>query len=789
MPDNTSKIVDELSNDISANVGNQHEDELSAISNSFDKTLNEALKVFNSSTFDNDGFIKNMRNLELDKKDKDMVKNVLNTLKNEYIDVSAINQSELLMRRDMYNICTQMPEMRDVIYVIRDAIIECNVSTGEVSRNITFENHTDNGSYEAQAKEIEVHHDLLMAIKNFIVPNTLMAGEMYIHVVPYAKLFAELEAIKELKQPGSSNTGKVQQGYKESVNIKKTDGMKAFRESVPQEVLKSFTESKSLYNDGNFKAILESVSPVTKVESADVYKINESTITNTPSTTATTPDNVSKTEIKTLLENIHVCNGSSVLMEEMGVEGLRDFLFEDYKQNVPKKATNKETHFSEAMSSNGIGGSIFSNIDDDDIQLKSYSHIRGCYVKYLDGLRVAPIRMDRKIIGYYYVTTTNDLTTNVTQPKGIVDLSFQSYTRDKNLVDNLASMIIKSFDKKMLEKNIKLKGEIAEVIMAHKFSEGRLSFIYIPENEVVRIVINEDENGRGHGVIEPTLFPARMYLMLNLYNMLYVLNNNTTRVHYLRSSGMNKDYAAQIQRTMRKFQSRRITVDDIYSYTGAVNKVGGMGEMVLPAGRGDYKALETDTIEAVNNPINVEFLEQQRRQAISGTGVPHLLVINAIDEVDFAKTLEMANTRFLSTVSSYKIDFNRGLNKLYQLLMKYSTEMGDDAIQSFRFQFNAIKQQELNITADMVTNFNAMFELVSTVYYSKEDMEDEKGSPTPKQKHLKRELAKEYLPQLDFDRLDEVIKRVNVAAGDDILQDRVSKINISDQDLAEVQEK
>jgi hypothetical protein len=350
-------------------------------------------------------------------------------------------------------------------------------------------------------------------------------------------------------------------------------------------------------------------------------------------------------------------------------------------------------------------------------------------------------------------------------------------------------MIIKSFDKKMLEKNIKLKSEIAEVIMAHKFSEGRLSFVYIPENEVVRLIINEDENGRGHGVIEPTLFPARMYLMLTLYNMIFTLNNNTTRIHYLKSSGMNKDYAAQIQRTMRKFQSRRITIDDIYSYSGVLNKVGGMGEMVLPSGRGDYKAIETDSIDAVNNPVNVEFLEQQRRQAISGTGVPHLLVINAIDEVDFAKTLEMANARFLSTVSSYKIDFNRGLTKLYQLLLKYSTELDDDVIQSFRFQFNTVKQQELNITAEMVTNFNAMFELVSAVYFTKDEMEDKDGKPTPQQMHLRKELAKDYLPQLDFDSLDEIVKRVKVASTDDILQQRVSKIDITDKDLEEVDKK
>ena len=239
---------------------------------------------------------------------------------------------------------------------------------------------------------------------------------------------------------------------------------------------------------------------------------------------------------------------------------------------------------------------------------------------------------------------------------------------------------------------------------------------------------------------------------------------------------------------MRKFQSRRITIDDIYSYSGVLNKVGGMGEMVLPAGRNDYKALETDTIAAVENPINMEFLEQQRRQAISGTGVPHLMMINAIDEADFAKTLEMANARFLSTVSSYKIDFNRGLTKLYKILLKYSTNIEDDIIQSFKFKFNAAKQQDLVITTDMINNFNSLVEMVMSIFYKKSDMEDQNGNPTTKQILLRRELAKEYLPQLNFDSLDELIKRVEVQATDDKLQDEVSKLNIDNNDLKEVED-
>lgn len=760
----TKNIIDRLTSSIADDTGNTHEDELDLINDGFNKTLADALRSFNSSAFDDDGFIKKMRDLNLDnKQDKELMKNVLNNLRSDYVNVETLNQSELLMRRDLENICTQMPEMRDVVMVIRDAIIECNVSTGDVSRSLVFENHEDDEGLESQVRDLEEKYDLSLAIKNFIVPKLLMHGENMVQVVPYAKLFAELESLHDNKY-----------------------GKSVFHESVPNDIMDSFKCESNIYSKDNLDTLMESVAITTKVDNID-DKIIIDNLPNSVRTKCNEVDSVTKDSITDILKNISVYNGSSVLLAEMGEDGLEKFLYHEYANNKPNVSSDEKlNHFEETTSFNKINNGVFGNIDQDVVDTKKYSEIKGCYLKYLDGRKVVPIRMDRRVIGYYYVSTTMDLQANSANPNGMIDLSYQHYTRDKNLVDKLANMIIKSFDKQMLEKNIKLKNEIAEILMAHKFSEGKLSFIYIPENEVVRFVINEDENGKGHSVLEPTMFPARMYLMLTMYNMLYTLNNNVTRIHYLKSSGLDKDYASQIQRKMRKFQSRRITIDDIFSYSGVLNKVGGMGEMVLPAGRSDYKALETDTIEPIENPISMEFLESQRREAISGTGVPHLMMINAIDEADFAKTLEMANARFLSTVSSYKIDINKGLTKLYRILIRYCTDIEPDLIQTFRYMFSTIKQQELVITAEMISNFNSLVEMVESLYYSKKEVEDEHGNPTPKRMYLRRELAKEYLPQLDFDKLDEIIKRVDLLGTDDELQKIVNDTNIDEEDLSEV---
>lgn len=768
----TEDFIDRLSTDISDEVGNIHEDELSTISDDFDKVLLNALNSFNSSLFDNDGFIKKMRDIDIDESDKKAVKNVLNNMQHDYISAESINHSDILIRRDIASICKQMPEMRDSISMIRDSIIECNVATGEVSRSLTFENHENNAVYESKVKEVEKTYDLLMGIKNFIVPQALEKGVKHIHVVPYAKLFAELEMIKERS------------------NIIGLTENTVFKESIPNVVKDSFKTKKTLYTEDNLSLLLESTSAVTKANNANDIKSEN----NNLEVQLESDDKILKQGLTTILESIEVYNGSSELYAEMGNDGFKDFIFYEYskfkEKNDEAKGIKKEKtdqHFMEAMGfSNHVSGE-FGRIDQEDVDISNYKNIKGAYVKYLDDLKMIPVTMDRRVVGYYYSTTTIDLHNSAIQPNGIVDLSLTNYSKDRSMIDQLANIIIRSFDKKMLERNIKLKNEIVEIIMAHKFSEGRLSFIYIPENEIIRLPVNEDENGKGHSVIEPSLFPARMYSLANMHNMMYVLNNNTTRIHYLKSSGLNKNYGAQIQRVMRKFQSRRITVDDIYSYSGALNKIGGMGEMVLPAGRGgDFKVLEHDTIDAVNTPINIEFLEQQRRQAITGTGVPQLLVINAIDEVDFAKTLELANARYLSAVSSYKIDLNRGITKLYRALLRYTTDLEEDVIRSFNFQFNQVKQQELNITSDMIQNFNNQVEVTMAIYFKKNEMEDEKGNPTNKQMLLRRELAKVYLPQLDFDNLEEIVKRVNRDDVDLQLQDKVADVDIEDEDLDDI---
>jgi hypothetical protein len=88
----------------------------------------------------------------------------------------------------------------------------------------------------------------------------------------------------------------------------------------------------------------------------------------------------------------------------------------------------------------------------------------------------------------------------------------------------------------------------------------------------------------------------------------------------------------------------------------------------------------------------------------------------------------------------------------------------------------------------MIQNFNTMAEMIGAVYYTKAELEDDKGNPTRRQMILRRKLAEKYLPQLNFDEIDEIVKDVDLEAGDEAMQDKVNQLTINKDDLKQADE-
>ncbi|MBO4734935.1 MAG: hypothetical protein J5614_00930, partial [Paludibacteraceae bacterium] len=304
---------------------------------------------------------------------------------------------------------------------------------------------------------------------------------------------------------------------------------------------------------------------------------------------------------------------------------------------------------------------VYMEADDDKKEDDGLGHefenIKGIYLKILPATKLIPIRVDRNIIGYYYISDmTRPEEAGQRKNSGLTgytlrspSVGYDTFSPDRMFCEKLASKIINNFNLKFMRDNIALHQQIVSILESHKFNDAMLRFIYIPAEHVVQCTINKDGIGKGHSMLEPGLVTARMYMFLKLYSILYQINNSTVRVYNINMSGLDKNYQDIINEAIRKFASRRVTVNDIFNYRSSITKVSGYSELMMPMGAGDKPPITFDTIPASEAPINNDLLEKLKNESINSTPVPSLMVqTGGESQIEFAKETELANTRFNS---------------------------------------------------------------------------------------------------------------------------------------------
>ena len=421
-----------------------------------------------------------------------------------------------------------------------------------------------------------------------------------------------------------------------------------------------------------------------------------------------------------------------------------------------------------------------------------FSKIKGVYMRILPATKLIPIRIDRVVIGYYYIS-------DLTRPEEAGDrrnsglhsytlrspsIGYDTFSPDQMFCDKLANKIINNFNLKFMRDNVSIHKQIVAVLQAHKFNEARMRFIFIPAEHVVQCTINKDGMGKGHSMLEAGLVTARMYMFLKLYCLLYQINNSGIRVYNLRSSGIDKNYKALVQDTIRKFTARRITANDIFNYRNAMPKVSGGSEMVMPLGPGDKKPIEIDNIAPAESPLSIDFLNQSKDEAINANPVPSAMVQGAMSELDFAKEVETANERMHSYCAGLKIDFNPDITRMYKIIMRWETDIDPKIIASLKFSFRQATAKKLAVTTEMLNNFNGVVELVHKTFLTKEEQKESEGD-SENMGGVSRELDKllitEYLGSaIDVDRIEELVKQARKTAAKTKLDETNAAENMVD---------
>jgi hypothetical protein len=153
-------------------------------------------------------------------------------------------------------------------------------------------------------------------------------------------------------------------------------------------------------------------------------------------------------------------------------------------------------------------------------------------------------------------------------------------------------------------------------------------------------------------------------------------------------------------------------------------------------------------------------------------------------QIEFAKETELANTRFNTMISSFKMDFNHDITKLYRKILRWETDIDPEIIRDLKYVLRMPTAKTLNVTVDMINNYNSLLEVLMDTFL-KDDEKEQDDKPTETARQFKKLVLHEYIPQIDIDHFEQLAADARTKANEIRMEQTGRGENIIDSGLEE----
>lgn len=657
------------------------------------------------------------------------------------------------------DISNQLIELRHAKEIMCDAITSADSITGSITRKLDFDNTTladPKKDYLPIIEAMETKFGILAKIKNFIVPNLLAYGEYYVYTIPYYHLFNEF--IRRYRRTMQPVTGTIR--FYEEV-----EDENVVAESPYIEVHTLYEESgeeQSVIQQHNTRYSSRTKEKVYIEEGLEIIKSVVVLEDGDDEEAFVSQAKDDLTEIFT--KRITVSEGEiPVPVLEEGFEAFKDFadeyITEDgtfMEEGVSKKKPTPGSDPDLDMYLRKYGAGIDDgSYDDEKGDKEDYfdeNEIKDCYIKMIPPTRMIPIQMMGKTLFYVYMQTSP-----ATPLSTILSYNTQLKTKDPNnkmnmLLDDIASRIVSKFSKSFVKENLAFKEQIVAALEYYDIANTNIHFQVIPVEYVTAFKINVDVDGNGHSMLEPSLFYANIYLSVLIFKVMTIFTkSNDHTINYIRRSGIDKNLWNDIQDIIRRKQRRKITLNDIFSYTNIINKAGAGSEEFIGMTKSGDKPIESEIVSGQDVQLDTPLMERVRSDMILGTNVPSA-IMNFLNEADFAKSIETANTKMNAATVSYQIDINMGGTDWYQKLLRFSTNMPNEVIRTVRFSLQEPKGSANIASQELINNYQTLQEFLLKLFAGDNLPENEEE----RRKKFLRDLADLFLSGIPLQKVEEL---------------------------------
>ena len=476
-----------------------------------------------------------------------------------------------------------------------------------------------------------------------IVRKTLTYGKHYVAVLQYTdefnKMLSNKNTIKNLNENASLFTALDKDYvYSENINIDSSSFNKTYLDKNNITILENYLNIKR--NDN--KTLNENVNTDEKLYEKDILQI----VSN-------------------------ICNKNVIVGSKV------DLLRERYDLEA---AFNVMPHKSKSSKSR-LGVTV--EIDDSSSQI----FVNGSAIRQLDLKKLIKIEADGVCYGYYYIETddllnkpntfTNgsSLYTSVSNaPVVSVDVNHGSNAKPESqmlgITDAMYDFITNVFidgissklNKKFLNNNKNFKDLIYSLVKHKYIKDKAIKITYFRPSDVV-----EFDTG---SIFENSVYVAKLYLATLTNDIIIKLGRaHDKRVFYVKS-GLDKQYAATIQKAVMDIKTKDVGFNDLNSINSTLSLSSGrFHDYFIPELPDGTRGVQMETFAGMNTNESTELLEFFRKALINTMHLPASYIADMAENIEFARNITSMNAEFLRIIIDYQLKFNESFTEFLRKLI------------------------------------------------------------------------------------------------------------------------
>ena len=649
---------------------------------------------------------------------------------------------------DLRIITEYLYELQEAVTTMRDNIVGADDLVSMISRELKFDGVTatdNNTSLITAIEQMEKDYKIKERLKKLILPGVLTYGNFFVYTIPYKDIFAQFNHRRKTDMINGMDGAVHESGVFfhpviESTIIEPTNTKRGGNSVKYSPVIESLTKK---YNDycAEWNENVTGKNTLRKVSEAEIDE-----------------------ELRSVLEGIEISNDPEYpFMEDGSLLAFNDPSIRDQALKEYRKVSKPDfkSPFISGRTTQDAVIDPSSTVDKSDI--REYKDVGGVFIKLYEPERIIPVYIMDTCVGYYVLYESfgeirNSILLNSSLNR--TNLAFAQTKRkqlDDEVINIIADSICQSIDKKYVTKNPKFKELMVNAISYQDFYKKQFKVQFVSVSYMTHFKINEDpDTHMGESVLKKSMFYAKLYLSLLLFKIITILTkSNDQRVYYIKTAGIRKDQMNRLQEIAREIKDKQISFNDLASIQTIFSKVGAYKEAFVPVGKSGEKSIEFDILSGQDVQLNTDLMELLRKGMINNCGVPSV-ILSYMEEADFAKTLTMQHSKYMSRIISMQTEIEENVTEWYKKLMTFDNTIPDNDIEDFSFNFtrpNTLNGQNL---ADLIGNAENLAEFITKIEVGEDDQ--------AKSAKLKQHLIKNVFLNgvFNWSEFDKTVKRLEL---------------------------